>query len=180
MTGAQTGGTPRREWGDLFTRQHRGRRGQASRGYRWLQRDRSSDHGRARGLLAQRVYVPFLSSPLVPFSRRSRSSRSRSSLTSRSRSLEECQHRAQNLMQEVKGHLPLRAARAVTSIAAITVVVTVAVAVTTIILPRGVISGAAPGARRAATGGAVAATRTTLTIAAVKAPRSGGRSASPL
>lgn len=133
------------------------------------------------GVFAQRVYVPFLSSPLVPFSRRSRSSRSRSSLTSRSRSLEGCQRRAEKtLRQRVMGHLPLRAARAVTSIAAITLVVTVAIAVTTIILPGGVISGAASRARRAATRRAVAAARTTLTVTAVEAPRSGWGSASPL
>lgn len=68
------------------------------------------------------------------------------------------------------------AARAVTGIAAITVVVTVAVAVTTIVLAGRVVATAR--ARRPTAGRR--ATRATVTIAAVKAPGSRRRSASPL
>jgi hypothetical protein len=70
----------------------------------------------------------------------------------------------------------VRAARAVTGVAAVTVVIAVAVTVTTIILARGVVATAR--ARRPAAGRR--ATRATVPIAAVEAPRSRRRSASPL
>lgn len=78
-------------------------------------------------------------------------------------------------VMDEKPNLPVRAARAVAGVAAVTVVIPVAVTIAPIILTRGVIAAARAGrptARRT--------TRSTVPIAAVKPPRSRRRRASPL